>query len=203
MNPALEMDRTINLQMAVGHFCQPLYRFAYGLTRNETEAWVLTQQTFLRLARHDHPRRAPDKLKSWLFTTLRREFLRLARRQSRHPEGAFQPGQHDVGADEPAAGGGTRAPDAEAILEALEAVEPTCREALQLFYLAGLSYREIAQALRVPIGTVISRLARGKAQLRAKLTPLAAPKRDPRPSGSRCASKSELNAILAGWQSHD
>lgn len=137
MIPALEMDHTINLKMAVGQSCQPLYRLASGLTRNKTEASGLT------------------------------------RHQNRQPEVAFQPGQHDARANEPAAGGGTRALDARAILEALEGVDPTDREALQLFYLARLSYREIAQTLELPIDAVMSRLARGKDQLRAKLTPLA------------------------------
>jgi RNA polymerase sigma-70 factor, ECF subfamily len=170
LSPSLEMDHTINLEVAAGDFARPLYRFAYGLTRNEAEAWDLTQQTFLCLAQHGHRLRGSDELQGWLFTTLRREFLRLARRQSRRPEVAFPPGPHGAGADEPAAGR-----DARAILEALEAVEPACREALQLFYLAGLSCREIAQALEVPLDTAVSRLARGKEQLRAKLIPLAAP----------------------------
>ncbi|MBV8901531.1 MAG: sigma-70 family RNA polymerase sigma factor [Verrucomicrobia bacterium] len=171
------MDHTINLEVAAGHFAQPLYRFAYGLTRNEAEAWNLTQQTFLSLAQHGRRLRGSDELQGWLFTTLRREFWRLARRQSRYPEVAFPPGPHDAGIDEPVTGR-----DARAVLEALDAVEPAYREALQLFYLAGLSCREIAQALEVPLGTAVSRLARGKEQLRARLIPLAAPtspNRDP------------------------
>jgi RNA polymerase sigma-70 factor, ECF subfamily len=160
MIPALEMDHTINLERAVGQFYQPLYRLAYGLTRNEAEASDLTRQTFLRLARQGHPLRTPNALKSWTLTTLCREFLRLARRQSRRPEVASRPRPHDLGA------GG----DVRTILEALDRVEPSYQEALQLFYLAGLSHGEIAQALEAPLATVLSRLARGKDQLRAKLT---------------------------------
>jgi RNA polymerase sigma-70 factor, ECF subfamily len=178
------MDHTINLEMAVGQHHQPLYRFAYGLTRNETDAWDLTQQTFLRLAQHGHRLRTPHKLKCWLFSALRWEFLRFARRQSRHPEVACQTGQHDVGANAPATGGAARALDAGATLEALEGIEPIHREALQLFYLAGLSCREIAEVLEVPLSTAMLLLARGKDQLRAKLTPLAAPPGTARQGGS-------------------
>lgn len=181
MISAPEMDRTNTLKVAVGHFCRPLCRLAQGLTRNKTEASDRAQQTFLRLTRHDHPLRAPAKLKGRLFTALCRGFLRSVRRQTRHPEVPLQSGRHNAGAKAPAAGGGVRALDARAILNALEGVEPTCRETLQLFYLAGLSYREIAQTLKLPIEAVMSRLARGKDQLRAKLTPWAAlpgPKRE-------------------------
>lgn len=171
MIPALETDQRINLEMAVERFYQPLYRFAYGLTRNnEAEALDLTQQTFLRLVQHGHQLRAPDKLQSWLFTTLRRAFLRSARHRRRRPEVAFRVGEHERAAREAAA----RALDARAILEALAQVEPADRAALQLYYLAELSYREIARALGIPLGTVMSRLARGKDQLRAKLNHLPA-----------------------------
>jgi RNA polymerase sigma-70 factor, ECF subfamily len=172
MIPTLETDQRINLKRAVERFYQPLYRFAYGLTRNnEAEALDLTQQTFLRLVQHGHQLRAPDKLQSWLFTTLRRAFLRLARHRRRRPEVAFRVGEHERAAQEAAA---RRALDARAILEALAQVEPADRAALQLYYLAELSYREIARALGIPLGTVMSRLARGKDQLRAKLNHLSA-----------------------------
>ena len=98
---------------------------------------------------------------------------RLTRRRARHPEVAVQPGQRNAGAEgqEPAAAGAVQALDSRAILEALEGVEPACREALQLFYFDRLSYREIAETLKVPVDAAMLRLARGKDQLRAKLTP--------------------------------
>jgi len=168
--------------MAVERFYQPLYRFAYGLTHNdEAEALDLTQQTFLRLVRHGHPLRAPDNVQRWLFTTLRREFLRSARHRRRRPQVAFRAGEHERAAQDAAGwvvSGGEEAAawalDAPAILEALAQVEPACRAALQLYYLAELSCREIACALGIPIGTVISRLARGKDQLRVRLSHLPA-----------------------------
>jgi len=160
------MGQTINLEAAVASFYQPLYRFAYSLTRNEAAALDLTQQTFLILTRHVHQIKAQDKLKSWLFTTLRREFLRLVRHQNSHPEVEFQPGQHDVPST---ANAEVTAVDAHTILEALDQVDETYRITLKLFYLGELSYREIADTLGIPVGTVMSRLSRGKDQLRARL----------------------------------
>lgn len=59
--------------------------------------------------------------------------------------------------------------DAKIVLDALAQIEPTYRTAVELFYLSELSYREIAEALEIPIGTVMSRLSRGKDQLKAIL----------------------------------
>jgi RNA polymerase sigma-70 factor (ECF subfamily) len=59
--------------------------------------------------------------------------------------------------------------DGKTVIEALAAVEPTYRTAIELFYLSELSYKEIAKTLDIPIGTVMSRLSRGKEQLKAIL----------------------------------
>jgi RNA polymerase sigma-70 factor, ECF subfamily len=59
--------------------------------------------------------------------------------------------------------------DAKAVIDALNEIEPTYRTAVELFYLSELSYKEIAQTLDIPIGTVMSRLSRGKEQLKSIL----------------------------------
>jgi RNA polymerase sigma factor (sigma-70 family) len=55
------------------------------------------------------------------------------------------------------------------VIDALDQIEPTYRTAVELFYLSELSYKEIAQTLDIPIGTVMSRLSRGKEQLKSIL----------------------------------
>ena len=161
------MTHDLDLEGIVGRFYAPLYRFALSLTKSETEAADLTQQTFLILAQRSHQIRDVAKVKCWLFTTLRREFLRIVRTHLNHPNLEFQPDIHDS----PSLPEDTlRALDAKTVIEALAAVEPTYRTAIELFYLSELSYKEIAEALDVPIGTVMSRLSRGKEQLKAILS---------------------------------
>jgi RNA polymerase sigma-70 factor, ECF subfamily len=156
----------LNLDSIVSEFYASLYRFALSLARNESEAADLTQQTFFILAQHSHQIRDISKIKCWLFTTLRREFLRNARQQSNHPEVEFLPDHHDSPVVDAAA---MRLVDARTVLDALKKVDETYRTALELFYLGELSYKEIAAILEIPIGTVMSRLSRGKEQLKGML----------------------------------
>src|SRR5271165_1953367 len=64
---------------------QPLYQFAFSLARDEADACDLTQQTFCIWAAKGHQLRDASKVKTWLFTTLHREFLGSRRRQTRFP----------------------------------------------------------------------------------------------------------------------
>ena len=160
------MAHELNLEAVVARFYASLYRFALSLTKNEVEAGDLTQQTFFILAQRSYQIRDTSKVKCWLFTTLRREFLRTLRVQSSHPHVEFRPEVHDgpsMSAD------AIRTLDAKIVLDALTQIEPTYRAAVELFYLSEMSYREIAEALEIPIGTVMSRLSRGKDQLKAIL----------------------------------
>jgi len=158
--------KKIDLQGIVSEHYAALYRFGLALTKNESEAADLTQQTFLILAKRQEQIREPERIKCWLFTTLRREFLRKVRIHTAHPEVEFQREEHEVQAIEPSA---LRSVDARSALDALQLVEESYRSTLELFYLGDLSYKEISAALGVPIGTVMSRLSRGKEQLRRAL----------------------------------
>ena len=143
----------------------PLFHFALSLTRNSPDACDLTQQTFLIWAKCGHALREDGKAKSWLFTTLYREYLRARRRAGRvEALEDLAPAEADPPAPEVES---TAAPRSGAVLEAMPEVDELYRVPLTLFYLKDFSYKEIADMLEVPIGTVMSRLARGKAQLRA------------------------------------
>ncbi len=145
----------------------PLYRFALSLARNASDAGDLVQQTFFIWATKGHGLRELSKAKSWLFTTLYREFLRGRRRDSRStsledlPPSEKDPAAEDVDR--------VARIDAHTVMSALQTVDEAFRAPLTLFYLEDMSYQEIAGALDVPIGTVMSRLSRGKAQLRMAL----------------------------------
>lgn len=151
----------------VDAFYAPLYRFALSLTKNSSDAGDLTQQTFFIWAKKGEQLRDATKAKSWLFTTLYREFLRL-RRRSEHVTALedLSPLESDPPAP-PVDFVATM--DAGLVVQALQEVDEVYRVPLTLFYLQEFSYREIAEALEVPIGTVMSRLSRGKAQLRSAL----------------------------------
>lgn len=144
-----------------------LYRFALSLAKNSADAGDLVQQTFFIWATKGHGLRETAKAKSWLFTTLYREFLRGRRRDSRATSlEELPPGEADVAAEEVDR---VARMDAASVVAALRSVDEVFRAPLTLFYLEDLSYHEIAETLDVPIGTVMSRLSRGKAQLRAAL----------------------------------
>ena len=161
-----------DLESIVSALYSPLYRFAFALTRNETQAADLTQETFLILAKQHARVRDVTKIRSWLFTTLRREFLRGLRTQSSRPEVELKPEYQDQLVTDPTI---LRAADAATALKALAQVDDGYRMVLELFYQADLSYKEIAATLDIPIGTVMSRLSRGKKQLRTLLAKTAPP----------------------------
>jgi DNA-directed RNA polymerase specialized sigma24 family protein len=79
-----------------------LYQFAIGLTRSESDAADLVQQTFLSLSQRLHQIRDFSKIKCWLFTTLRRNFLIKVRHRRKHPEVEFLPDVHDLPTGDPA-----------------------------------------------------------------------------------------------------
>src|SRR5271165_2741782 len=155
-----EMDIT----SIVERFYSALYRFAVSLTRSETDAADLVQETFLALTRRSHQIRDFSQIKSWLFTTLRREFLRTIRRRKIHCEVELLPDIHHLLASDLAP---WRSLDARIVLDALLLVDEPYQATLRCFYLCEFSYKEIAKALKIPIGTVMSRLSRGKEQLKS------------------------------------
>ncbi len=161
----------MNFEAIVETFYAPLYRFALSLARQDHDAWDLTQQTFFIWAKQSHTVRDPAKTKSWLFTTLHRQFLQTRRRETRFPH--FEVGAMD--SELPTIDASAVAQmDAATVLAALRQLDETFRAPLALFFLEDLSYREISDVLEIPTGTVMSRLSRGKEQLRLALATVAA-----------------------------
>jgi RNA polymerase sigma-70 factor (ECF subfamily) len=156
----------LDLATVVDAFYRSLYRYALSLTDSEADAADLTQRTFFTLSQRLDQTCDASQIKCWLFTTLRREFLKTVRYQTCYREVEFKRDCHNGAAPNLNA---LRGVDAEAVLKALTRLSETNRPALQLFYLGELSYKEIASALEIPIGTVMSQLARGREELRARL----------------------------------
>ncbi|HCN79077.1 MAG TPA: RNA polymerase subunit sigma-24 [Verrucomicrobiales bacterium] len=160
----------MDFEQLVGEHYQPLYRFAHSLAQNEADAADLTQQTFLRWATRGFQLRERSKAKTWLFTTLYREFLSSRRRGRRFPHLELDDAESELPSVAPRV---VEEMDSGAALDALSRLDDTFRAPLTLFYLQQHSYQEIADILGVPIGTVMSRLSRGKAQLKKLLSTLS------------------------------
>jgi RNA polymerase sigma-70 factor (ECF subfamily) len=165
--PRRVTDSLPSFEQIVDAHYQGLYRFAMSMCRREATAQDLVQQTFLHWAKKGHTLRDASKVKTWLFTTIYREWLGIARREKKYEEVEFEPDQH--GATQHQDDGENPRVDSITLQSALEELEPNYRAPLVLFYLKELSYRDIAETLGVPIGTVMSRLSRAKDSLRTIL----------------------------------
>ncbi|MDF1753291.1 MAG: RNA polymerase sigma factor [Verrucomicrobiales bacterium] len=144
---------------------QNLYRFALSLTRNEMEAADLTQQTYLKLAKKGGQIQDITKAKSWLFTTLRREFYALRKQTDRYTSLEDEE-QLETEAPDNVEFEILKKANSAMVMEALNQIPEVYRVPLALFYFEDFSYQEIARILDVKEGTVMSRLYRGKSELR-------------------------------------
>ncbi len=156
----------VDFEQLVGAYYAALYRFAYSLAKNEMQAADLTQQTFYLWAAKGHQLRDTSKVKTWLFTTLYREFLGGQRHDARFPKVGLEEAPPQAAPARPV----HETIDAAMAVAALRTLPENYRAPLTLFYLKQFSYAEIAEILEVPIGTVMSRLSRGKEMLRQKLS---------------------------------
>ncbi len=166
--------------MALVHL-DALYRMALRLTRNRAEADDIVQEACLRAFRNFHQFNPGTNCRAWLFTILRNVFLNRLRREGREvPEvEASAPGAELESATMSAPAGGN--PEEEFfqtvvhgdVDRALKALPLPFREAVILADLEGLSYREIAQVVGCPVGTVMSRLSRARHLLRESLAGFA------------------------------
>jgi RNA polymerase sigma-70 factor (ECF subfamily) len=154
----------LDFESLVSLYYDPLFRFAMSLTRAESDAGDLVQETFLTWAAKGHQLQDATKVKAWLFTTLHRRFLETQRRRTRFPHLELTEAEHDLPNVEPES---VNRLDARWVVELLAQVDPQFQAAVALFYLEDYSYNEIAAILEVPLGTVKSRIARGLAQLKA------------------------------------
>lgn len=164
----------VGIQQLIEEHYDALYRYAYRLSGSAGDAEDLTQETFSKAITQLRQLREPDRAKSWLFRILRNLYLHRARDGSRHPtvslnavgdipENAAEPGL-DI--------------DPAVLQQSLNELEEGFRTPLILFYFEEFSYRDIADHMELPIGTVMSRLARAKAFLRHRLTSHLGPSED-------------------------
>ena len=165
--PATDADAAF-VNEAVSHI-DSLYGTALRLTRRAQDAEDLVQETYLKAFRASHQFERGTNLKAWLFTILHNTFRNLRRHEGRNPVDVNSEAV-DQAAD---VAGAAQTPEQRLTRDvldvdlqaALDAVPETFRQALWLRDVEELSYAEIARALDVPIGTVMSRISRGRRAL--------------------------------------
>jgi RNA polymerase sigma-70 factor (ECF subfamily) len=201
------MDPAELFEAIVRDFYEPLFRFALSLARTESDAQDLTQHTFYIWAKKGHQLRDASKVKTWLFTTLHREFLMKRRKHTRFQHYELEEVANELPVLAPNIANQL---DSSHVLTAVSKLDEIYRPAIILFYLECCSYKEIAAILEVPLGTVKSRLARAIQELREMLIedrnrtasakdgaaePIAAPA--PLPLGQENATSTSFGAPLS------
>jgi RNA polymerase sigma-70 factor (ECF subfamily) len=151
-------------QMVEEHYA-PLYRYAYRLTGSAADAEDLTQEAFCKAQVNLGQLRDPGRARPWLFSILRNAYLHRIR-SGRHERAVPLEEIGDVPEPLPEP---LPEIDPERLQEALHNLPEVFRTPVILYYFEDFSYRDIAEQMDLPIGTVMSRLARAKAYLRGRL----------------------------------
>ena len=157
------------VQRLVDEHYGSLYRYAYRLSGSAADAEDLTQETYCKAQTHLAQLRDPGRAKPWLFSILRNAYLHRVRsdRQERRVP-IDEVGDLAEPLPEP-----LPAVDPERLQEVLNELPEVFRTPIILYYFEDFNYRDIADQMDLPIGTVMSRLARAKAHLRGRLLPPA------------------------------
>jgi RNA polymerase sigma-70 factor (ECF subfamily) len=162
-----DMTGELDFEALVSQYYASLYQFAFSLTRSESDACDLTQETFYIWAAKGHQLKDLKKVKSWLFTTLHREFLDAQRRRQRFPHQDLDissPELPHVNVDL------ASQLDSAKVVQLLSLIDAQYQAPVALFYLEDLAYKEISETLEIPLGTVKSRISRGIAQMQMLLS---------------------------------
>jgi RNA polymerase sigma-70 factor (ECF subfamily) len=172
-------DRNLRFERDALVFMDPLYAAALRYTKNPEDARDLVQDTYLKAFNSFHQFEEGTNLRAWLYRVLTTTFINSYRKDQRRPQlaageledwqiAAAQTHTSDLGksAETEAL---ENLPDSD-IKRALHEIPEEFRMAVYLADVEGFSYKEIAEIVNVPAGTVMSRLHRGRKLLREKLT---------------------------------